>query len=68
MWWWSGMRGRWEQQQEGGGKEREREEKNIYFLSTNLKFEGFLEGEEEFRGPGQARKGHYCVHPVLARA
>ena len=69
MWWWSGMRGRWEQQQEGGGQEeKEREENNIYFLSTNLKFEVYLEGEEEFTGPGQACKGHYCVHPVLARA
>ncbi len=52
----------------GGRGKRDREEKKIYFLSTNLKFEVFLEGEEEFTGPGQARKGHYCVHPMLARA
>ncbi len=52
---------------EGGKRERERR-KHLIFLSTNLKFEAFLEGEEEFTGPGQACKGHYCVHPVLARA
>jgi hypothetical protein len=37
-----------------GRGERERGGENIYFLSTNLKFEAFLEGEEEFRKPGQA--------------
>ncbi len=39
-----------------GGK-REGEEKNIYFLSTNLKFEAFLEGEEEFSDQDRLAKG-----------
>ena len=53
----------------GRGKERDGERRiTSIFLSTNLKFEAFLEGEEEFSGPGQARKGHYCVHPVLVMA
>ncbi len=57
MWWWSGMRGRWERQQEGGGKEREGEEKTSSFLSTNLKFEAFLDGEEEFSDQDRLAKG-----------
>ncbi len=51
-----------------GRGERERGRGECFLLSTNLKFEAFLEGEEKFRGPGQACKGHYCVHPALARA
>ena len=40
-----------------GERERLREEKSIYFLSTNLKFEAFLEGEEEFSDQGRLAKG-----------
>jgi hypothetical protein len=66
MWWWSGMRGRWEQQQEGGGKEREKN--NIYFFVDKPEVRSFSRRGGGIQRPGQARKGHYCVHPVLKRA
>ena len=60
----------WDAREMGAAARGRGEEENniLYFLSTNLKFEVFLDGEEKLRGPGQACKGHYCVHPVLARA
>ena len=42
---------------EGGRKERGRGGKKIYFLSTNLKFEASLEGEEEFSDQDRPAKG-----------
>ena len=44
----------------GNKREREREregEEKTYFLSTNLKFEAFLEGEEEFSDQDRPAKG-----------
>ncbi len=51
---------------EGGKRERE---KNIFFFFVDKpEVRSFSRREEEFTGPGQACKGYYCVHPVLARA
>ncbi len=57
---------------EGGKKERGtrgtlRREENIFFVDKP-EVRSFSRRGGGIQRPGQACKGHYCVHPVLVRA